>query len=58
MTDEALLQAELPDAIFGRVMEALWPPSVQEIARQPDQLLFKPEDLEKYAEDIIAKVNR
>jgi superfamily I DNA/RNA helicase/mRNA-degrading endonuclease RelE of RelBE toxin-antitoxin system len=49
-TEEELYQAEIPDAILGRLLDALWPPPAAKIATQPDQVLFKPEDLEKYAE--------
>ncbi len=48
-TEDDLFQAEIPDQVLMRLMDALWPPSVTKIARQPDQVLFKPEDLEKYA---------
>ncbi|MCG3207815.1 MAG: ATP-dependent DNA helicase Rep [Anaerolineae bacterium] len=49
LTEEALMQAEVPPDVLGRVMDALWPPPVEKIAAQPDQALFKPEDLEQYA---------
>ena len=49
-TEEALLEAEVPDRVLGQVMDALWPPKVEQLARQPDQLLIAPEDLERYAE--------
>lgn len=49
-TEEALLEAEVPGSVLGRVMDALWPPKVEQLARQPDQLLIAPEDLERYAE--------
>ncbi|MEW5956530.1 MAG: type II toxin-antitoxin system RelE/ParE family toxin, partial [Chloroflexota bacterium] len=52
-TEDDLYQAELPDAVLGRVMDALWPPPVEKIAAQLDQILFKPEDLEKYAEGTL-----
>lgn len=48
-TEEELYQVKVPDAVLGRVLDALWPPSVEKIAAQPDQVLFKPEDLEKYS---------
>jgi superfamily I DNA/RNA helicase len=34
-------------------MEALWPPAVEKLVQQPDQVLFKPEDLEAYAEGTL-----
>ncbi|RME24488.1 MAG: hypothetical protein D6800_08625 [Candidatus Zixiibacteriota bacterium] len=48
-TEEDLLQADVPSEVLGRVMDALWPAPVEKIATQPDQVLFRPEDLEKYA---------
>jgi superfamily I DNA/RNA helicase/mRNA-degrading endonuclease RelE of RelBE toxin-antitoxin system len=52
-TEDDLAEADVPDWVLGRVMDALWPPDVQQIARQPDQLLVKPEDLERYAEGTL-----
>jgi superfamily I DNA/RNA helicase/mRNA-degrading endonuclease RelE of RelBE toxin-antitoxin system len=52
-TEDDLYQAELPDTVLGRIMDALWPPPVEKIATQPDQVLFKPEDLEKYVEGTL-----
>jgi len=49
-TDDELAEADVPTWVLGRVMDALWPPDVRHLARQPDQLLIKPEDLEQYAE--------
>lgn len=48
--EDELLEADVPYWVLGRVMDALWPPDVQHLARQPDQLLVKPADLERYAE--------
>ncbi len=48
-TEEALFQADVPSEVLGRVMDALWPAPVEQIATQPDQVLARPEDLEKYA---------
>lgn len=48
-TEDDLFNANLPDAVLGRLLDALWPPPVEQIAHQPDQVLFQPEDLEKYA---------
>jgi len=53
LTEDDLFQADVPAEILGRVMDALWPPSAEKIASQPDQILFKPEDLEKYAEGTL-----
>jgi superfamily I DNA/RNA helicase len=43
----------VPDAVLGRVLDALWPPPVEKIATQPDQALFRPDDLEKYVEGTL-----
>ncbi|GAB4543587.1 MAG: 3'-5' exonuclease [Anaerolineae bacterium] len=52
-TEEDLLGAEVPSSVLGRVMNGLWPPPAEHIARQPDQVLFKPGDLERYAEGTL-----
>lgn len=49
-TADDLLQADLPAELLSRVLDALWPPPVERLAGQPDQRLFQPEDLERYAE--------
>lgn len=48
-TEDKLLEADVPGWVLGRVMDALWPPEVRHLARQPDQLLIEPQDLERYA---------
>jgi superfamily I DNA/RNA helicase/mRNA-degrading endonuclease RelE of RelBE toxin-antitoxin system len=52
-TEDELFDADVPDWVLSRVLDALWPPEVQQLARQPDQLLVKPEDLERYAEGAL-----
>jgi superfamily I DNA/RNA helicase/mRNA-degrading endonuclease RelE of RelBE toxin-antitoxin system len=52
-TEDDLAEADVPDWVLGRVMDALWPPEVKQLARQPDQLLIRPEDLERYAEGVL-----
>lgn len=52
-TEDDLYQAQVPDVILGRLLDALWPPAVDKIAGQPDQVLFQPEDLEKYIEGTL-----
>lgn len=47
--EDDLMAAEVPPDVLGRVLDALWPPAAEKIAQQPDQVLFKPEDLEAYA---------
>jgi hypothetical protein len=37
-----------------RVMDGLYPASVSQLAAQPDQLLFDPDDLTRYAEGTLA----
>ena len=48
--DVDALVDKLPDEVLGRVMEALYPATVSQIAAQPDQVLFAPEDLARYAD--------
>lgn len=52
-TDDELQAADVPPEVLGRVMDALWPPSVEKLAAQPDQVLVNPEDLERYAEGTL-----
>jgi superfamily I DNA/RNA helicase/mRNA-degrading endonuclease RelE of RelBE toxin-antitoxin system len=53
LTDDDLLEADVPPEILGRVMDALWPPPAEKLAQQPDQLLVRPEDLEAYAQGTL-----
>ncbi len=53
-TDEDLARAQVPSSVLGRVMDGLWPPAVEQIASQPDQVLLNPEDLERYAEGTLS----
>ena len=55
-TEDELLQAsdQVPDPVLNRIIEGLWPSEVEQIARQPDQVLFNPEDLERYAEGTLS----
>jgi superfamily I DNA/RNA helicase/mRNA-degrading endonuclease RelE of RelBE toxin-antitoxin system len=52
-TEDDLEQAEIPYEVFARIVDALWPPPAERLAGQPDQVLFKPEDLEAYAEGTL-----
>ncbi len=52
-TEDALDSADVPDEILERVMNGMWPPAAEQIAAQPDQLLIRPEDLERYAEGTL-----
>jgi superfamily I DNA/RNA helicase/mRNA-degrading endonuclease RelE of RelBE toxin-antitoxin system len=53
LTADDLVGADVPDDVLARVMDALWPPPAEELARQPDQVLFRPEDLEAYAQGTL-----
>lgn len=53
LTEEDLIEAAVPPDVLGRVMDGLWPPTVDKLAQQPDQVLFRPEDLEAYAEGTL-----
>jgi hypothetical protein len=44
-TEDALFDADVPDWVLGRVVDALWPAEVQQLAQQPVQFLVKPEEL-------------
>ncbi len=44
----------LPPAALEQVMDGLWPPPVDQLAAQPDQLLADPEDLARYAEGTLS----
>ncbi len=52
-TDDDLVKADVPSELLGRIMDALWPASPQRIASQPNLVLFKPEDMERYAEGTL-----
>jgi superfamily I DNA/RNA helicase/mRNA-degrading endonuclease RelE of RelBE toxin-antitoxin system len=52
--DELLDVGGVPDLILRRVLYGLFPPDVEHIAGQPDQVLFNPEDLERYAEGTLS----
>jgi superfamily I DNA/RNA helicase/mRNA-degrading endonuclease RelE of RelBE toxin-antitoxin system len=53
LSDEDLIKACIPDHILGRIMDILWPAEIDHIADQPDQLLFRPQDLERFAEGTL-----
>lgn len=44
---------KVPADVLGRVMDGLYPATVDQIASQPDQVLFDPEDLVRYAEGTL-----
>lgn len=43
----------VPPDVLGRVMDALYPATVEQLAAQPDQVLFNPDDLTRYAEGTL-----
>jgi mRNA-degrading endonuclease RelE of RelBE toxin-antitoxin system len=45
---------KVPAEVLGRVMDALYPATVEQLAAQPDQVLFDPEDLARYAEGTLS----
>jgi superfamily I DNA/RNA helicase/mRNA-degrading endonuclease RelE of RelBE toxin-antitoxin system len=45
---------KVPAEVLGRVMDALYPATVERLATQPDHLLFDPEDLARYAEGTLS----
>ena len=47
-------ESKVPPDVLGRVMDALYPATVDQLAAQPDQVLFNPEDLTRYAEGTLA----
>ena len=56
-TDDDLLfntEGQIPQEVLERVMDGLWPAPVERLAAQPDQVIFDPEDLLKYAEGDLA----
>lgn len=52
-TEDELDKAPLPDDVYKRVLDGLFPAEVEQIAAQPDYVLFNPADLEKYAEGTL-----
>lgn len=54
--DEDLLgfsEEEVPSEVVSEVLDKLYPASVDQIASQPDHILFDPEDLARYAEGTL-----
>jgi superfamily I DNA/RNA helicase/mRNA-degrading endonuclease RelE of RelBE toxin-antitoxin system len=49
-TEDDLLVADLPVALFDRICDILFPRSVAEIVRQPEYVLSTPADLDRYIE--------
>lgn len=45
---------KVPPEVLGRVVDGLYPATVEQLAAQPDQVLFEPEDLTRYVEGTLA----
>ncbi len=45
---------KIPPDVLGRIVDGLYPATVEQLAAQPDQILFNPEDLTRYAEGTLA----
>ncbi|MGC9524894.1 MAG: UvrD-helicase domain-containing protein [Limnospira sp.] len=54
-TESELLNLELPDRIFGRILDNLFPSSLKEIQDEPKYHLMKPEDLDRFLEGDITE---
>lgn len=46
--------SKVPPNVLGQVLDSLYPATVERLASQPDQVLFDPEDLNRYAEGTLA----
>ena len=51
---EALLELEIPDRLLGRILDNLYPRSIDEIQSQRQYLLKDIEDLERYVEGTLS----
>jgi len=54
-TEGDLLNLELPDRIFSRILDNLFPSSLKEIRDEPKYHLMKPEDLDRFMEGDITE---
>lgn len=48
-TEDSLYRADIPNEVLEKVLDGLWPPTVEQLATKPDYVLFNPADLEEYA---------
>ena len=48
--DECLLDAPVPAWVLDRIVDNLWERPLEEVIQQPDYVVQKPEDLERFAE--------
>ncbi|MBX3269503.1 MAG: UvrD-helicase domain-containing protein [Sandaracinaceae bacterium] len=54
-TEEELLSAQVPGDVLARVVDALFPPSLEQVVQQPDLLVASTTDLVRYKEgDLLA----
>lgn len=53
-TEEALLNSPLPEKYLNRILDNLFPRTIEEIEAQPSLILSKTEDLDKFIEGDIA----
>ncbi|HEU4328369.1 MAG TPA: 3'-5' exonuclease [Roseiflexaceae bacterium] len=53
-TEDDLLSADLPVALFDRVCDILFPRPIEEISAQPEFVLPQPEDLDRFVEGDLA----
>lgn len=51
---DALLELPLPDEYLNRILDNLYPRSLEEINAQPEFLLTSPDDLERFAEGTLS----
>lgn len=51
--EEDLLECAVPHDIIGKVMDGLYPPTVEQLAAQPDLMLLDADDLLRYADGTL-----
>lgn len=49
-TEEQLLEIQVPGRVMERVLDFLFPKSLDEVRKEPDHVLVEPQDLERYTE--------
>lgn len=52
-TEEQLLEVQVPARVMEKVLDFLFPKSLQEVQREPDHVLSEVEDLERFAEGTL-----
>lgn len=53
-TEDELEAVPVPHETLSRVYDGLWPATVEQLAAQPDQMLFDPDDLLRYADGTLS----